>query len=162
MPAAPEPGAGRPREVFQYALLRVVPDQERGEGLNVAVVVHCRRRAFLGVRTHVDPARLAVLDPTLDLAAIAAHLRAVEGVAAGDPDAGAVAAMDRSDRFGWITAPSSTILQPSPVHTGVCDDPDAVLERLARRLVAPPRPAADAGAAGDGAAARPPGLRWRA
>ncbi len=162
MPAAPEPGAGGPREVFQYALLRVVPDQERGEGLNVAVVVHCRRRAFLGVRTHLDPARLAVLDPTLDVDAIAAHLGAVERVAAGDPGAGAVAAMDRSDRFGWITAPSSTILQPSPVHTGVCDDPDAVLERLARRLVAPPGSDPGASGAGGGAPPRSPGLPWRA
>jgi len=132
VPAPPE------REVFQYAILRVVPDQERGEALNVGVVLHCRRRAFLGVAVGVDEARLRALDPALDVPAVARHLDGLRRVADGDPGAGPVAAMDRSDRFGWIAAPSNTIVQPSPVHTGVCDDPAAALERLARRLVARP------------------------
>ncbi|WP_320671243.1 DUF3037 domain-containing protein [Patulibacter defluvii] len=137
MPAAPEPVADG-REVFQYAVLRVVPSQERGEALNVGVVLHCRRRAFLGVRVRVDRERLAALDPGLDLEALRRHLDGIVRVAEGDPAAGAVAAMDRSDRFGWIAAPSSTIVQPGPVHIGLCDDPEAALERLTAQLVAPP------------------------
>lgn len=140
MPGPPDldaPPAGD-REVFQYAVLRVVPSQERGEGLNVGVVLHCRRRAFLGVRIRVDRARLAALDPGLDLDALQEHLDGIVRVAEGDPAAGAIAAMDRSDRFGWIAAPSSTIVQPSPVHIGLCSDPDAALERLTAQLVDPP------------------------
>jgi hypothetical protein len=127
-----------PREVFQYAILRAVPSLPRGEALNVGVVVHSRRHRFLGARTHVDRERLRALDPALDLDALERHLRAVERIAAGDERAGAVARMDRSDRFGWLTAPSSALVQPSPVHTGLCDDPRATLDRLFAELVAPP------------------------
>lgn len=137
MPAVPDVPS---REVFQYAILRVVPSLPRGEALNVGVVVHSRRWRFLAARTHVDRARLAALDPALDLDALQRHLRAVERIAAGDPEAGAVAQLDRSDRFGWLTAPSSSLVQPSPVHTGLCDDPQRMLERLAAELVDPPPP----------------------
>lgn len=147
MPAPPDPTphshavpaeeapSGR-REVFQYAVLQVVPSVDRGEALNVGVVLHCRRHRFLGARTLVDRDRLAALDPQLDLEALTAHLDGLMRVAEGDPTAGAVAQMDRSDRFGWLAAPSNTIVQPSPVHTGVCDDPQAALDRLMAQLVA--------------------------
>lgn len=134
MPAPPE----TPQEVFQYAILRVVPSLPRGEALNVGVVVHSRRHRFLGARTQVDRARLQAVDPGLDLDALARHLRAVERIAAGDPQAGAVARMDRSDRFGWLTAPSSALVQPSPVHTGLCGDGQRTLDRLFDELVAAP------------------------
>ncbi|MGX6447056.1 DUF3037 domain-containing protein [Patulibacter sp. S7RM1-6] len=142
MPAPPETtpavdaGTGAP-EVFQYAILRVVPCVERGEGLNVGVVLHARRHRFLGLLSHVDRDRLRTLDPGLDLEAVAAHLEGMRRVAAGDPDAGAVARMDRSDRFGWLSAPSNTVVQPSPVHTGLCVDPEATLDGLLARLVLP-------------------------
>jgi hypothetical protein len=126
-------------EVFQYAILRVVPSLPRGEALNVGVVVHARRFRFLAARTLVDRDRLFALDPRLDLDALARHLAAVERIAAGDPDAGSVARMDRSDRFGWLTAPSSALVQPSPVHTGLCSDPDETLARLFAELVERPR-----------------------
>ncbi|HST41142.1 MAG TPA: DUF3037 domain-containing protein [Conexibacter sp.] len=135
--AGDAPGAGS-QEVFQYAILRVVPSLPRGEALNVGVVVHSRRHRFLGARTQVDRERLRALDPALDLDALERHLRAVERIAAGDPQAGAVARMDRSDRFGWLTAPSSAMVQPSPVHTGLCDDGPRTLDRLFEELVAPP------------------------
>lgn len=138
-PSVPAPPEATPaREVFQYAILRVVPSLQRGEALNVGVVVHSRRHRFLGARTRVDRARLQALDPGLDLDALERHLRAVERIAAGDPQAGAVARMDRSDRFGWLTAPSSAMVQPSPVHTGLCDDGPRTLDRLFEELVAPP------------------------
>ncbi|MEV4422034.1 DUF3037 domain-containing protein [Patulibacter sp. NPDC049589] len=134
--AAPSPDVVGGQEVFQYAVLRLVPSMERGEGLNVGVVLHARRHRFLGLRTAVDPERLRVLDPALDLEAIAAHLHGLTRVADGDPEAGAIAAMPRSDRFGWLAAPSNTMIQPSPVHTGVCGDPSATLDHLVARLVA--------------------------
>ncbi len=125
-------------EGFQYALLRVVPSIERGEALNAGVVVHCRRAGFLGVRTAVDADRLRLLDPGIDVAAVDAHLAVVERVAAGDDPGNPIAAMDRSDRFGWIVAPSSTSVQPSPVHTGLTDDPAATLDKLFAELVLVP------------------------
>lgn len=123
-------------EPYQYALWRVVPRIERGEQLNAGVVVFSRRQRFLAARTHLDPARLAALDPEADVDAITANLAERAAVAAGDiAKGGAVAAMEPSERFGWLVAPSSTIIQPSAVHTGLCDDPEACLERLFRELV---------------------------
>lgn len=123
-------------DAFQYAIWRVVPSVERGEALNVGVVVFCRRRRFLEARTRLDEERLRALFPALDVAAVRRHLDGLARVAAGDPEGGAVARLDQSERFGWLTAASSTIVQPSPIHTGLCDDPEAVLDRLFRRLVA--------------------------
>jgi hypothetical protein len=125
-------------DAFQYAIWRVVPDVERGEAVNVGVVVFCRRRSFLAARVELDEARLRALAPGLDVEALRRHLDGLVRVAAGDPEAGAIAALPQSERFGWLTAASSTIVQPSPIHTGLCDDPDAVLERLFARLVAAP------------------------
>jgi Protein of unknown function (DUF3037) len=125
------PGA----EAFQYALLRAVPSLPRGEALNVGVVLYSPRHRFLEARTTLDPDRLRLLDPDLDLDAVRAHLDLIEQVAAGEPTAGPIARLDRSERFGWVTSPSSTAIQPSPVHTGVCDDPAAMLAHLFESLV---------------------------
>jgi len=134
----PEPG-GNP---FSYLILRVVPSVERGECVNVGVVLFCRQRRFLGIRWEVDPARLTALEPCPEGltpggvgAEIEAHLRALARVAEGDPAAGPVAALEQSDRFGWLAAPSSTIVQPSEVHTGLCEDPAVTLSALFGRLV---------------------------
>ena len=125
-------------EAFQYALLRAVPSLPRGEALNVGVVLYSPRHRFLQARTTLDPERLRLLDPELDLDAVRAHLTLIEQVAAGEPSAGPIASLDRSERFGWITSPSSTPIQPSPVHTGVCEDPAAMLQHLFASLVATP------------------------
>jgi Protein of unknown function (DUF3037) len=125
-------------ESFQYALLRAVPSLPRGETLNVGVVLYSPRHRFLEARTLLDPERLRLLDPDIDLDAVRAHLTLIEQVAAGVPSAGPIADLDRSERFGWITSPSSTTIQPSPVHTGVCDDPAAMLRHLFASLVARP------------------------
>ncbi len=124
-----------PREEFQYALLRVVPHVERGEQLNAGVVLFCRRRGFLAARVALDRARLAALDPAADADDVERHLDVYSKVAAGDPAAGAVASMPDSERFHWLVAPSSTVIQPSPVHTGLTDDPAAELDHLFERLV---------------------------
>jgi hypothetical protein len=123
------------REPFQYAVLRVVPRVERGEFLNAGVVLFCRPRRYLAARIALDEARLAALAPGLDPAEVRAHLSAAERVAAGDPDAGPVARLEQSERFHWLVAPSSTMIQTSPVHTGLCEDPEETLERLVASLV---------------------------
>jgi hypothetical protein len=122
---------------FAYAMLRVVPRVERGERFNAGVVLFCRRRRFLAARTGLDERRLAALDPAADADRLRGHLDALVRIAAGDAAGGPVAALEPSERFGWLVAPSSTVIQPSPVHTGLCDDPQAMLDRLFAELVAP-------------------------
>ena len=123
-------------DAFSYAVLRLVPRVERGERINVGVVVYCRPRRYLAARTGLDEARARALWPDLDLAEVRAHLAAVERIAAGEEGAGPIAALDLDARFHWLVAPSSTIIQPSPVHTGVCEEPGEQLARLFAELVA--------------------------
>ncbi len=131
----PEP----PRNQFQYAVIRVVPRVERGEFLNAGVVLLCRPRPFLGAKVELDEARLRAIDPDADPATILPHLSAIKRIAAGDAAAGPIASLTPAERFHWLVAPSSTVIQPSDVHTGVCDDPAVELERLFEQLVAIPR-----------------------
>jgi Protein of unknown function (DUF3037) len=120
---------------FQYALLRVVPRIERGESLNAGVVLFARTVKFLEARVHLDRERLRAVAPDADAEAIDQHLQARARIAAGDPEGGPIAQLDQSERFNWLVAPSSTVIQPSEVHTGLCCDPAATLERLFQRLV---------------------------
>ena len=124
-----------PRSPFQYALLRVVPDLERGECLNAGVILFARTVEVLGARVGLDAARLAALAPSADAAALARQLDGLARIAAGEPDAGPIALLPQSQRFHWLVAPASTVVQPSPVHTGLCEDPAATLDQLFARLV---------------------------
>jgi hypothetical protein len=124
--------AGSP---FSYLILRVVPSVERGECFNVGVALFCRQMGFLGVRVALDPSRLAMLAPDVPAAELEEHLSALVRVAEGAPDAGPIAALSQSERFGWLAAPSSTIVQPSAVHTGLSADPAETLAGLFGRLV---------------------------
>ncbi|WP_190015127.1 DUF3037 domain-containing protein [Streptomyces lucensis] len=128
-------GQGGDRDVFEYALLRVVPRVERGECINAGVVVYSRAGAYVGARTHLDEARLLALDPRADVAGIRAALGAVEKICAGGDDAGQAAGDDAGRRFRWLIAPRSTVVQPGPVHTGLTGDPAAEAERLLDLLV---------------------------
>jgi len=123
------------RSVFQYAIVRLVPRVERGECLNVGVVLLCRPRRFLDARIHLDEGRLAAFAPDLDPGVVRPHLEAIERVAVGDPTGGPIARLGRAERFHWLVAPASTIIQPSEVHTGLCVDPAAELEHLLATLV---------------------------
>jgi hypothetical protein len=129
------PGAAR--NPFSYAIIRVVPRVERGECFNAGVVLFCRQREFLAVRVALDEDRLRALAPDLNADELRAHLGALVKVADGDRDGGPVAALPQSERFGWLVAPSSTVLQPSTVHTGLSDDPRRTLDELFRELVEP-------------------------
>ena len=124
-----------PREEFQYALWRVVPNVERGECINAGVVLYCRRNRFLEGLVALDRERLAALAPDADADAIERHLASLAAIAAGEDRAGPIAAMEQPDRFHWLVAPSSTIVQPSPVHTGLSGDPAGTLEHLFATLV---------------------------
>ncbi|MGB3633614.1 MAG: DUF3037 domain-containing protein [Rubrobacteraceae bacterium] len=123
---------------FEYAILRVVPRVERGECINAGVVLYCQDEKFLEARIHLDSRRLLALEPTADLDAVRAHLEAVQPVCAGSEEAGAVGRMPKRERFGWLVAPRSTVVQPSPIHTGLTEDPVAELERLLQNMVLAP------------------------
>ena len=128
-----------PRDAFEYAVLRVAPRVERGELVNVGVVLFCRTRRFLGVRVALgerQEAALRALAPDVDLDAVRAHLASIEAILEGVATAGPIAALDAPERFRWVTAPSSTVIQPSDVHGGMTDDPVASLAELFEKLAA--------------------------
>jgi hypothetical protein len=135
-PSRPSPPS---RTDFQYTILRVVPRIERGERINVGVVMFCPQQKFVGARMALDPERLRMLDPTLDPTAVQPHLDAIAAVVAGDPTAGPLAELPASERFGWAAAQSSTVIQPSEIHTGLTDDAGRTLAHLFDALV-PMRP----------------------
>ncbi len=123
------------RSPFAYAIVRVVPRVERGERINAGVIVYCRQRDFLAARVALDAARLAALDPSVSAPEVREHLDALVRIADGDPAAGPIAALPASERFGWLVAPSSTIIQTSAAHTGLTADPRKTLESLFTGLV---------------------------
>lgn len=120
---------------FDYAVLRVVPRVERQEFLNTGVIVLCRERRYLQAKVMVDEVRLRVLWPQLEIEAVRQHTDAVVRICSGDPSANPIAALSQSERFHWLTSPRSTILQTSPVHTGIWDDTEALLDRLYAQMV---------------------------
>ena len=127
-----------PPDPFEYAVLRVVPRVERGEGVNVGVVVFCRTRSYLDVKIELGSRQqqaLEALAPDLDFDAVRSHLDELARVVAGDPDGGPMARLDAPERFRWVTSPSSTMIQPSEAHGGITESPEASLQDLFERLV---------------------------
>jgi hypothetical protein len=120
---------------FQYAIVRVVPRVERGESMNAGVILFCRPRRYLAARVDLDEKRLKALAPDADPQSVRAHLDAIARIAAGDLAGGPIAALPRPERFHWLVAPSSTIIQPSAVHTGMTDDPAGELDHLFDSMV---------------------------
>ena len=123
------------RLAYQYVVLRCVPRVDREEFVNVGVVVYCHATDFLDVAWRVDRERLLALDPGLDVDQVCDTLAFVEGVCAGDERGGAAASAPISQRFGFVKAPRSTVLQPGPVHGGVTSDPARQLDHLVEKLV---------------------------
>jgi hypothetical protein len=120
---------------FDYALVRVVPRVERAEFLNAGVVLFCLQQDFLGAKIEVDPARLTALWPETDVALVGQHLAAIPRICAGAPEGGPIALLSRRERFHWLVAPRSTIIQLSPVHSGICESPEPALDHLFRQMV---------------------------
>lgn len=141
---------GPRRSPFAYAIVRVVPHVERGETMNAGVILLCRPRRFLAARVDLDEARLRALAPDCDAAEIRRHLEAIPRIAAGDRDAGPIAALSQAERFHWLVAPASTVVQPGDVHTGMTTDPGVTLAHLFATMVLPPGAEAGRAAAAEG------------
>jgi Protein of unknown function (DUF3037) len=120
---------------FDYAVIRVVPRVEREEFLNAGVVLFCLQQRFLEARIHIDEQRLLALWPKLDLNLVRNHLEAFPRICAGDPSAGPISQLTQRERFHWLVSPRSTIIQISPVHTGLCDTPADLMDTLAQRYL---------------------------
>jgi hypothetical protein len=123
------------RLAYQYVVLRCVPRADREEFINVGVVLHCQSTDFLDARWGVDRDRLTALAPGLDFDHVCEALAFVDGVCAGDERAGSAAAGPIGQRFGFLKAPRSTVIQPGPVHGGLTNDPAQELARLVQHLV---------------------------
>ncbi len=131
----PEPPDAPGRSPFEYAIVRVIPRVERGEGFNAGIVLMCRPQRFLGARAELDEALLVAMAHDCDAEIVRAHLATIEAIAAGDPAGGPIATLAAPERFHWLVSPSSTIIAPSEVHTGLTADAAATLEHLFRTLV---------------------------
>jgi hypothetical protein len=125
------------RSSFDYAVIRVVPRVERGERINAGVILYCRARDFLAARIVLDRTRLRAIDPTVDMEEVERALGLIPLLCAGDERAGELAHLGPSERFHWVTAPRSTIVQASHVHPGLCEEPGEALEALLAKMVLP-------------------------
>jgi hypothetical protein len=120
---------------YDYALIRVVPRVERGEFINVGVILFCRARRFLAARIELDEDRLKALFPQVDVAEVRQHLEIIPKICAGGVGAGPIGQLSQQERFHWLVAPRSSIIQISPSHAGLCDEPENILEDLLNRFV---------------------------
>lgn len=120
---------------YQWTTLQVVPRVERDERFNAGVIVFCRSRRFLDAQVALHRDKLRALDPHADVELIVAQLNTLARIAAGDLTAGPIAALEQGERFHWLAAPSSTMIQPTPVHGGVTTDPSGTLERIFQQMV---------------------------
>jgi Protein of unknown function (DUF3037) len=120
---------------FDYALIRVMPRVERGETLNAGVILFCLEKDFLQARVEVNETRLRALWPGIDLDLVRQHLEAIPKICAGAPDAGPIGRLSLRERFRWLVAPRSTMIQVSPVHAGLCDHPEQAIDKLFHQAV---------------------------
>ena len=120
---------------YSYAIVRVVPRVEREEFVNVGVILFARELLFLDARIELEAERVRALAPDLDVELVARHLRTFQAICAGDPAGGPVAALPPSERFHWLVAPRSTVIQTSAVHVGRCENPSEALEELMDEFV---------------------------
>ncbi len=120
---------------YDYAVIRVVPRVERQEFVNAGVILWCQERDFLQARIELDEARVRMLDAAVDLDAVRRHLASISIICAGGDDAGPIGKLPKRERFDWLVAPRSTIIQTSAVHTGRCTDAGATMERLLDSMV---------------------------
>ena len=127
------------QSTYDYAIIRVVPKVEREEFVNVGVIVSCPDKEFLEARIQFDEDRLLALEPNMDLETVRTHLDTFAAICAGGPQAGPIGVLPQRERFHWLVAPRSTVIQVSPVHTGRCTKPELALEHLVTTMVATAR-----------------------
>ncbi len=125
---------------FDYAVVRVVPRVEREEFINAGIILYCLSRGFLEARVELDEARLQALAPEVDVALVRSHLESIPRICAGGRAGGPIGRLSQKERFHWLVAPRSTLLQTGPVHSGLCEEPAAALEHLLQRMVRLPAP----------------------
>ncbi len=123
------------QSTYDYAVIRLVPQVQRDEFINVGVILSCLDHDFAAARVYLDESRLKALYPAVDLESVQSHLAAIPRICAGEPDAGPISLLPKRERFLMLVAPRSTIIQPSPVHTGLCTDPEETLEHLMKTMV---------------------------
>jgi hypothetical protein len=123
------------RNSYDYALVRLVPHVERGEYINAGVILFCRTRRFLGALIHLDEQRALALAPHIDLETVSQHLERIPLICAGGEQAGSIGLLSQPERFHWLVSPRSTIIQTSPVHSGLCSDPESTLKKLFKEMV---------------------------
>jgi hypothetical protein len=128
------------RDSYDYAIVRVVPWVDRGECINVGVILHCKKRRFLRARIELDTRRLEALAPGIDVEALRQHLDAIPLVCEGGNAAGPIGRLSQAERFHWLVSPRSTMVQVSPAHSGLCEDPAGTLEQLMDTMVRLPAP----------------------
>lgn len=128
----------RGRSSFEYAVIRVVPHVERGEFINAGIVLYCRARSFLDARVALDETRLRALAPGADPAEITSYLEALQLICQGGSGSGPIGQLTQRERFHWLIAPRSTVIQTSPAHAGLCHDPAAMLDHLMATVVHTP------------------------
>src|SRR4051794_7409668 len=142
--ACPTPSSRRRsmlgQQSFDYAIIRIVPRVERGEFVNTGVILFSRTGRYLEARIELDHRRLAALAPDIDIAEVERQLAVIPLICGGDPVGGPIAALPASQRFHWLTAPRSTVIQTSPVHVGLCQEPERMLEHLMETMVRSPLP----------------------
>ncbi|WDF75367.1 DUF3037 domain-containing protein [Mucilaginibacter sp. KACC 22773] len=124
-----------PDQLFEYAVIRVVPRVEREEFVNIGVILYCPKQQFLKAIVSIDEARIATFAPGLDIDCLKDNVKSFEKIAHGAPDAGPIAKLDIASRFRWLTATRSTVVQSSKVHPGLCTDAELTLRRLFIQLV---------------------------
>jgi hypothetical protein len=122
---------------FDYVVVRIVPLVEREEFFNAGIILFCPQQKFLAARVHLDGNKLTAFAPELDGEDIQRRLEAIKKICAGEPSAGAIARLSQRARFHWLTAPRSTIIQVSPAHSGICEQPESLLNRLFKEQVFP-------------------------
>ncbi|GGK10726.1 DUF3037 domain-containing protein [Luteimonas terricola] len=125
----------RAHDSYDYAVIRVVPRVERGEFINVGVIVSCEKTGYLKAVVELDEARLRALDPRIDLPTLRRHLDAIRRICEGGPGGGPIGLLPQRARFHWLTAKRSAVIQTSQVHMGRCGDMDAIVEHLMDRMV---------------------------
>jgi hypothetical protein len=120
---------------YDYAVIRVVPKVDREEFINAGVILSCPELSFLEARIKLDESRLLALDPNIDLELVRNHLATIPIICRGGEEAGSIGRLPQRQRFHWLVAPRSTVIQTSPVHTGRCGDPAAALDHLVTTMV---------------------------
>lgn len=124
------------KDLFEYAVIRIVPRVEREEFVNTGVILYCPRQRFLQVLYTLDPSRVRALCPHADMEVIAANLRSFKSISDGVKDGGPIAQLDMPSRFRWLSAIRSTVVQTSRIHTGLCTDANEAIAKLFRQMVA--------------------------